>query len=95
MLFFYHTEERLIKLCDTANRIRKRRKFSVLDIDDFLRQRISMLTDEEINLIFHRQFPSELTREELEQKEDLYSLKLSDELDRDHAITYSNSEEWK
>ena len=63
-------------------------------MNDFLEQRIKTLTAEEINLIFPGQFPSELTQEELEQKEDLYFSKLSEAIDTDHVKTYSHSEAW-
>lgn len=63
-------------------------------MNDFLEQRIKTLTAEEINLIFQGQFPSELTQEELEQKEDLYFSKLSEAIDTDHVKTYSHSEAW-
>lgn len=43
-----------------------------MDMNDFLEQRIKTLTAEEINLIFQVQFPSKLTKEEFEQREDLY-----------------------
>lgn len=60
-----------------------------MDTNDFLIQRISTLTAEEMDLIFHGQFPSELTQEELKQKEDLYSSKIENDLNVDH------SEAWK
>ena len=54
-----------------------------------------MLTDEEINLIFQGRILSELTREEIEQKEDWYLSKLADELYRENVENYSHSEAWK
>lgn len=65
-----------------------------MDTNDFLIQRISTLTAEEMDLIFHGQFPSELTKEELKQKEDLYSSKIENDLEIDHMKTYSHSEAW-
>jgi hypothetical protein len=44
------------------------KKVFVVDMNDFLIQRISTLTAEEMDLIFHGQFPSELTQEELKKK---------------------------
>ena len=41
------------------------------------------------------QFPSELTQEELKQKEDLYSSKIENELNIDHVKTYIHSEAWR
>ena len=71
------------------------KKVFVVDTNDFLIQRISTLTAEEMDLIFHGQFPSELTQEELKQKEDLYSSKIENELNIDHVKTYIHSEAWR
>jgi hypothetical protein len=64
-------------------------------MDGFLKQRISTLTEEEIDKIFQGRFSSEIPQEELEQKEDLYCSKLSEAIDADHVKTYSHSEAWK
>ncbi len=71
------------------------KKVFVVDMNNFLIHRISTLTAEEMDLIFHGQFPSELTQKELERKEALYCSRLSEELDRDCVKTYSHSEAWK
>jgi hypothetical protein len=66
-----------------------------MDIGDFLQQLKKTLTVEEMNRAFQEKYSPELTQEELEQQEDLYLLKLSEAIDRDHVKTYSHSEAWK